>query len=411
MSGSDSMILRLEKELAEKTAFIEGIVSGAQDGDRDMTDNERELTTGARSRIQDVEQQLELLYENRTRTMAARERADQVGREMARLRTEVDHGPVEYVSPGHYLMDTWKAHLNDRSAQERLQVFERAAAHQETTDNLGIVPDPIVGNVVNFIDGSRPLVTMLGTAPMTAATWYRPKVTQHTTVAKQGAAGGAADEKTELTSQKMTITRLTGTAVTYGGYVNVSRQDIDFSSPNALDTVVNDLSAVYAVQTEATVGALLATLGATSELPGAAGTTKTVADLANSLLTGLATIYGIVKGVGRYFLAVSPDKVGVWAPLFAPVNVNPVAPGLDLPTFGNGIFGYPLGIPLVVSAGLPAGTIGILTATSAVECFEQRVGQLQAVEPSVLGVQVAYAGYFTPVTIESTAAVRFVDAV
>jgi len=411
MSGSDSMILRLEKELAEKTAFIEGIVSGAQDGDRDMTDNERELTTGARSRIQDVEQQLELLYENRTRTMAARERADQVGREMARLRTEVDNGPVEYVSPGHYLMDTWKAHLNDRSAQERLQVFERAAAHQKTTDNLGIVPDPIVGNVVNFIDGSRPLVTMLGTAPMTAATWYRPKVTQHTTVAKQGAAGGAADEKTELTSQKMTITRLTGTAVTYGGYVNVSRQDIDFSSPNALDTVVNDLSAVYAVQTEATVGALLATLGATSELPGAAGTTKTVADLANSLLTGLATIYGIVKGVGRYFLAVSPDKVGVWAPLFAPVNVNPVAPGLDLPTFGNGIFGYPLGIPLVVSAGLPAGTIGILTATSAVECFEQRVGQLQAVEPSVLGVQVAYAGYFTPVTIESTAAVRFVDAV
>jgi hypothetical protein len=28
------------------------------------------------------------------------------------------------------------------------------------------------------------------------------------------------------------------------------------------------------------------------------------------------------------------------------------------------------------------------------------VGQLQAVEPSVLGVQVAYAGYFTPLTID-----------
>jgi hypothetical protein len=411
MSGSDSMILRLEKELAEKTAFIEGIVSGAQDGDRDLTDNEKELTVGARSRIQDVEQQLELLYENRTRTIAARERADQVGREMAKLRHDADQGPVTYATAGAYLMDTWRAHIGDRSAADRIEYFERAAAHQKTSDNLGIVPDPIVGDVVNFIDGSRPLVTMLGTAPMTTATWYRPKVTQHTTVAKQGASGAAADEKTELTSQKMTITRLTGTATTYGGYVNVSRQDIDFSSPNALDTVVNDLSAVYAVQTEATVGALLATLGTTSELPGATGSTKTVADLANSLLTGLATIYGIVKGVGRYFLAVSPDKVGVWAPLFAPVNVNPVAPGMELPTFGNGIFGYPLGIPLVVSAGLPAGTIGVLTATSAVECFEQRVGQLQTIEPSVLGVQVAYAGYFTPVTIESTAAVRFIDAV
>ena len=29
------------------------------------------------------------------------------------------------------------------------------------------------------------------------------------------------------------------------------------------------------------------------------------------------------------------------------------------------------------------------------------MGQLQATEPSVLGVQVAYAGYFTPMTIES----------
>jgi len=411
MSGSDSMILRLEKELAEKTAFIEGIVSGAQDGDRDMTDNERELTTGARSRIQDVEQQLELLYENRTRTMAARERADQVGREMAKLRHEVDQGEVKYETPSGYLMDQWKAHLGDRSAADRVEYYERAAAHQKTSDNLGIVPDPIVGDVVNFIDGSRPLVTMLGAQPMTSATWYRPKVTQHTTVAKQGAGGLPADEKTELVSQKMTIVRLTGQATTYGGYVNVSKQDIDFSSPRALDAVVNDLSAVYAVQTEAATGAILATLGATSELPGAAGSTKTVADLANSLLTGLATVYGVAKGVGRYFLAVSPDKVGVWAPLFAPVNVNPVAPGMELPTFGNGIFGYPLGIPLLVSAGLPAGTIGVLTTTAALECFEQRVGQLQVVEPSVLGVQVAYAGYFTPVTIESTAAVRFVDAV
>ena len=43
--------------------------------------------------------------------------------------------------------------------------------------------------------------------------------------------------------QKMLITRLTGTAVTYGGYVNVSRQNIDFSTPDALDVVINDLAA------------------------------------------------------------------------------------------------------------------------------------------------------------------------
>ena len=58
-------------------------------------------------------------------------------------------------------------------------------------------------------------------------------------------------------SQKMTITRLTGNAVTYGGYVNVSRQDIDFSSPSMLDVVIQDLAAQYAIQTEAVLGTLI----------------------------------------------------------------------------------------------------------------------------------------------------------
>jgi hypothetical protein len=40
-------------------------------------------------------------------------------------------------------------------------------------------------------------------------------------------------------------------------------------------------------------------------------------------------------------------------------------------------------------------------STAAVEVYEQRVGTLQVTEPSVLGVQVAYAGYFTPMTVET----------
>ena len=40
-------------------------------------------------------------------------------------------------------------------------------------------------------------------------------------------------------------------------------------------------------------------------------------------------------------------------------------------------------------------------STAAARVFEQRVGALQATEPSVLGVQVAYAGYFTPLLISN----------
>jgi hypothetical protein len=52
----------------------------------------------------------------------------------------------------------------------------------------------------------------------------------------------------------------------------------------------------------------------------------------------------------------------------------------------------------MMSPGLASGK-SFLFHTSAVDVFEQRVGALQAVEPSVLGIQVAYAGYFTPVLI------------
>ena len=42
----------------------------------------------------------------------------------------------------------------------------------------------------------------------------------------------------------------------------------------------------------------------------------------------------------------------------------------------------------------------IVVVTAAVEVYEDRIGALQVVEPSVLGVQVAYAGHFTPLVIE-----------
>jgi hypothetical protein len=319
--------------------------------------------------------------------------------------------PVEYNSAGSWLLDTWKSHIGDREARDRVDLYTRAAAHQKTTDNLGIVPDPIVGPVVNFIDATRPLVSLIGPQPLLHGTWYRPKVTQHTSVGVQGSAGAAADEKSELLSQKMTITRLTGTAKTYGGYVNVSRQDIDFSMPNALDTVVNDLAAQYAIQTEAAMATAILTVSGTSvEIAGVNTSPHTPADLMTALFTALSTVYTVARGAGQYYLACSPDKVGIWAPLFAPVNVNPAVPGAQAQGFGNGIFGSVAGVPLVVSYGLTAGTIGVVTTTAAFECFEQRVGQLQTIEPSVLGVQVAYAGYFTPVTIDATAGCKIIDA-
>ena len=407
MSGNqtDAMIARLEKEIEERSAFIEGVIGGAQDTERDLTANETELTTEARKRIENCEQQLSTLYESRSQTVKARQRASDVQREMSRLRNEVDNGPVEYRTTGSYLSDYIAAQTGSQSARERLEVFSRAAAHQKTSDNLGVIPDPIIGDVLNFIDAARPLVSFLGPRDMPSATWYRPKVTQHVTVGLQGAAGGAADEKSELTSQKMTITRLTGNAVTYGGYVNVSRQNIDFSSPQMLDAIVNDLAAQYAIQTEAALGTALIATANNVELTTALAGTPTAAELAASLWTAAANIYTATKGQGRVALGVPPSKLGAWGSVFAPVNPqNAQSTGFNAGDFGSGLVGNISGIPVYVSAGLssaPATTYGIVMSSAAVEVYEQRVGSLQASEPSVLGVQVAYAGYFTPMTVET----------
>lgn len=408
---TDAMIARLESELEERNSFIQGVIGGAQDSNRDITESEKELLVSARKRVEELDAQVGVLSESRASTLQARERAARLQRDMIEGRRQIDKGAVEYRSAGHYLLDQYSASLGNHEARERLELFTRAAAHQKTSDNPGIVPDPVIGEVLNFIDASRPLVNLIGPRDLPSATWYRPKVTARTTVAKQGTNGLAADEKSELVSQKMTITRLTGNAITYGGYVNVSRQNIDFSSPQAMDAIINDLAAQYAVQTEAALGAALVATANTQEVAAAAAS-STAQDYANALWAGVATIYNAVKGAGRVVLAVSPSKLANWGPLFAPVNPqNAQSTGFQAGDFSSGVVGNVSGIPVVMSAGIAgaASDYGVLFSTSAVEVYEQRIGTLQAAEPSVLGVQVAYAGYFTPMTVESGGVVRITN--
>ena len=75
-----------------------------------------------------------------------------------------------------------------------MEVFHRAAAHQTTADNPGLLPETIVAPIVNFIEVARPLVATLGPTDLGPGAWSYARVTQHTQVGKQ------AGEKTELAS-------------------------------------------------------------------------------------------------------------------------------------------------------------------------------------------------------------------
>src|SRR4249919_161144 len=102
---TDAMIMRLNKELEERNGFVEGIVTQAQDADRDLTDNEKEMAVQARSRIVALDEQLKLLNDSKEVTMRARMRATEVHEAMERARGQADNGPVEYRSTGHYVVD------------------------------------------------------------------------------------------------------------------------------------------------------------------------------------------------------------------------------------------------------------------------------------------------------------------
>lgn len=407
----DTMVSRLEGELAEKDQFVTQLVKGAEDAQRDLTEGELELVKGARSRVSEVQNQLDTLYGARETSEAASKRATEVNKALEGIRGHAIN-PVEYKTAGEYLLDQWDGATGNREAQARVETYMRAAAHQKTSDNLGIVPDPIVGNLISFIDESRPLVSYFGTQPVSSPTFYRPKVTQHTAVGIQGTAGSAAsaNEKVELESQKMLITRLTGQVNTYGGYVNVSKQNLDFSNPSILDTVINDLAGQYAIETEAVFAAAVAAAATGTQGYGTPASATSQTTIANAIWAATGTVFGKTKGKGKLFIAVSPTVLQLFGPLFQPYNAqNSQSAGLSAANYGTGVLGTISGVPVIMSAGLTSGK-AYLGSTAAVEAYEQRIGTLQATEPSVLGLQVAYAGYFGTVEVESGAVVELTAA-
>lgn len=398
-SASDAMVGRLQGEVEERNSFIQGLVAGAQDAARDLTAQEMELIGSAQTRIGELNAQLTPLREAAKITHESRARAKEIDAEINSARRRGQMSPVEYRSTGEYIADFYTSRMGDTEAASRLEVFHRAAAHQTTADNPGLLPQRIVEPVLMDVDAARPLVSAIGPKNLGEGSYAYARVTQHTLVAQQTA------EKAELASRKMVVTITPITAPTYGGYVNVSKQNIRRTSPQILDMVINDLTGEYSIETEdaACIDITTAATAGTVTIPAnptALAVAQAVWGAVGQAAAGLRTAR--IPAV-RPILAVAPDQMALIGPLFP--SINPMnahssgftADGLSLP----GPQGNLAGLTVVMSAGLAAGTILFLYA-GAVRCFEDRYGAMQVNEPSVWGVQVGYAGDFETVIYEPT---------
>lgn len=402
-NASDAMLARLQAEIEERRTFMDGLVEAAQEGGRDLRPDEMELYTRASDRMRVLEGQMEPLREGARIALDSGRRSAELQEQFALARNpNLIPGAVEYRSAGAWIGDYVRATaLRDDTAMHRLELFNRAAAHQTTVDNPGLLPERLLGTILGGLDTARPLVSAMGPQQLPAGSWSRPKITQHTQVGKQAA------EKNELPSRKMIIGKIPLDGDTFGGYVNVSRQNVDWTQPQVVDIVIRDLTNEYGFETEEETGAVyLAAATAGPNVPAA----PTAADWGNALWAAAGQLYAAMwavrQPVGRVVVAVSPDMLGLVGPLFAPINpVNAQSAGFTAAAFGEGTAGSVAGFSHVISGSLPAST-ALVISTNAAEVYEDRIGALQVVEPSVLGTQVAYAGYFSALVIEPTGVIK-----
>jgi HK97 family phage major capsid protein len=379
--------LRTDRERAQTT--IDDLLTRAATDERDLEDAETAIVEANATKIRELDPQIQIYSDLELRKASAATLAQKVdratsddNRETETLTREAANRLLreEFPTPGLWIQAQHFA-KTDRDVAKRLQ---RVMAHQTTSDNPGIIPTPVVGPLLGILERRRPTINSVNNKVMPAKgkSFDRPRVTQHTLVGEQ------TGEKQPLLSQKMTIDSISVPKKTVGGVLNISQQDIDWSEPSILDLVIEDMLTQIAIETNAGYVVDFNT-AVTAAIPSTPATFVADFYLASSMVIA-------ATGQPPSTLWVSPD---VWAqlgglldstgrPLFsagAPANsVGSTSPG--------SVAGSVLGVPLVVDAAWPNQTCVLGDATYA-EFYTSPDGMLRAVEPELLGLQIAVYQY------------------
>jgi len=457
------MLQRLRGERNDLVSFIDRTVTGANEAKRDLSPSEQETLTSTRKRMGELDKQitpLEEFEQDKARgAQVAQDYAPQqtgqqapAGGQHSSLGARTAPVRCDYKSRGAVIVDQIRAggyagqgymqgipdveardrliaagvvpphagddqiraaHVNSRALTERWeqqQLQTQGRVTQVSGDTPGVIPVPIIGEVMNDVDGARPFIASLGAKPLDFAgeTFKRPVITQHVAMGKQTTQATS----TGLGSQKMTIGSVTFTKETWGGWLDVSRQDIDWTSPSAWDALLGDFNDQYGLVTENAAGDAFAAAVAAGNAPVEVldpGTPlPTLAQWTTAVYAAAALAYA---GAGRMpdTIWMGMDLWGVLGPLLES-QVPTMNNDLGSSNVGDMQAGNLLKLPRVVVPSFPANTL-IIGARRWTEVYEERIGLLQAVNPSILGVQIAYGGYIAYNTLKATAFCKVTNAV
>ena len=281
----------------------------------------------------------------------------------------------------------------------------RAAAPNVTTPDLpGVIPTPIIQNVVNTFVGSRPLVdaTTLRPMPQGGSVFIRPVVSVHNSV-------GTATQNTTITASQFEINDVQVTKTIQGGYVEISEAAIDWSQPEALGPLLDDMMRVYMDRTDLLACSELQT-GVTNSNAFANASIADPAYWVEWMYTAAADILTGSNGNLPSVLAVSPN---VWKlmgslsdtadrPLFPQVGPMNAYGSLNVAST-QGAFAF--GLRVVVDRNLTSAGMTILDPR-ALESFELNKGLISVEQPSQLSRQIAVRGYWASKVISPELAIK-----
>ena len=305
----------------------------------------------------------------------------------------------EFMAAYHIGGDTFK-NMNagvHEFAQTQRTPLQAAAGDVLTTDTPGLLPIPVLGPLVQDINFLRPVVNAIGARAYPdggqSKTFIRPTITTHTSVAAQ------SSELTAASATTMVIASNSVTKTTLAGQVTLSVQDIDFTSPSAMQLILNDLMGEYMLASDNKAADDLLTAANSS-----GAWDGTVVDL-------LTSVYDAANDVasGRNWMPTHMFvSVDVWAQLGKLVDDadRPVFPFIAAGLSGQNALGSqsavswqgnPLGLQLVVDSNFAAKTMVITRVGQgtgdAYEFYESIRGLMSVEVPATLGRTMSFHGY------------------